>query len=82
MTTEAKQNHGNPDLHVEVNNTEEPIPPGSYSVNDLKTRWGIPLDYELDRVEHGKLVALDPNVPVTPKNGDHFVSHVASGSSA
>jgi hypothetical protein len=68
-------------ITITVNDVPTPFTKGKYSVADLKTRWSIPADYQLDRFEDGEFKELTGD-EVHVKNGDIFLGHVRKGGSS
>lgn len=58
------------------------IEKGKYRVSDLKSRFGIAADYELDQVIEGKFEPLANDAEVKIHGGEVFVSHVRGGGSS
>lgn len=69
-------------ITIEVDGTPRQIEQGKYLVSTLKSMFGIPQDYELDRVVGGKFIPLadDDTIQVHPH--EKFVSHVRHGGSS
>jgi len=69
-------------VKVEVDGEKREITSGCRRVTELKAQLGVPADYELEVVEHGKFQPLDDNAEICIQGHEKFVSHVRSGSSS
>lgn len=67
---------------IEIDGDEKEIPPGKYLIKDLKAKLGVPAEYELDLVEHGKFNPLDDNETINIEHPIKMVSHVKCGASS
>ena len=67
---------------ISVDGVEHAIPDGVYKVSELKHRYGIPPDYELDLVEDAEFKPLNDDRSLHIKGGEVFVSHVRQGGSS
>lgn len=61
---------------------DQEIEKGKHSVADIKTRFGIPADYELDLVVDGVFEPLANDTSVKIHGGEVLVSHVRGGGSS
>lgn len=66
-------------ITVTIDGTPKQILQGRYLVSELKTKLGVPLEYELDEVVKGEFKPLDDSGHINVKEGDVFVSHVRRG---
>ena len=86
----ANAGHGNggkpdEDKHLVIFNLDgkdREIEKGKYLVGDLKQRFGIPQDYELDLVVNGTFEPLKNDESVKIHGGEVLVSHVRGGGSS
>ena len=69
-------------ITIEVDGTSRTIEQGKYLVSALKAMFGIPPDYELDRVVGGKFIPLADNETIQLHPREQFVSHVRHGGSS
>lgn len=58
------------------------IAEGVYKVQELKARYGVPPDYELDEVVRGEFKHLNDERSIHIMGGEVFISHVRQGSSS
>lgn len=84
---EADKNEGSGKEHghevaVTIDGARKEIPSGEYLVSALKTKLGVPADYELDEVVHGEFRELKDSAHVHIKGGETFISHVRRGGSS
>jgi hypothetical protein len=75
------QGHGH-EVAVTIDGNRKEIQAGNYEVSVLKTKLGVPADYELDQVIHGEFKELADSAHVEIKGGETFVSHVRRGGSS
>ena len=72
--------HDNDKVEVTVNGVEKEIEAGSYLVPDLKARWGIPAEHELNLIQgNGEFHALNDNETIEIHDDDKFISQVKQG---
>ncbi len=69
-------------VQVKVDDVDRSILPGVYSVQNLKQRFSIPMDYALEQVVDGKFYSLSESEAVTINGGEVFISHVPRGGSS
>ena len=83
---EAHEKHGHPhdkrQVTVKIDGNEVTIDAGHYLVTDLKTRLGVPSEYELEIVEDGQFRPLGDQDRIKVEDHDEFVSHVRCGASS
>lgn len=79
-------NAGKPDdkhlVTFNLDGKERQIEKGKHVVSELKQRFGIPAEYELDQVVNGTFEALANDASVKIHGGEVFVSHVRGGGSS
>jgi hypothetical protein len=78
---------GNPDedkhlVTFNLDGKDREIEKGKYLVSDLKNRFGIPQDYELDLVVNGTFEPLANDASVKIHGDEVLVSHVRGGGSS
>lgn len=69
-------------ITIEVDGTLRQIEQGKYLVSALKSMFGIPQEYELDRVVGGKFIPLADDETIQVHPHEKFVSHVRHGGSS
>lgn len=77
--------HGNAHTHtitIEVDGNERLIEQDKYLVRALKAMFGIPPEYELDRVVDGKFIPVQDTDTIEVHPKEQFVSHVRHGGSS
>lgn len=67
---------------ITLDSVPRTIEEGVYKLAELKTKFSIPVEYELDVVVNGEFKPLDNERSVHIKGGEVFVSHVPQGGSA
>lgn len=67
---------------ITVDNKELEIEKGKYIVADLKAKVGVPENYDLDQLIHGKFETLPDTAEVKINGKEIFVSHVRTGGSS
>jgi len=76
---EAPKGHRHGDHHelvaIEIDKKAVELRSGEYEVTQLKERGGVPTDFELDELIHGKLVPRPDKSHIHIKGGEIFVSH-------
>lgn len=82
--TEGKDH---PDHHVrlvevKIDGREIEIAAQVYRVPDLKTRLGVPLDYELELIKGGQFHPLADDQTYSVHGHEEFLSHVRCGASS
>jgi hypothetical protein len=74
-----------PDKHLvtfNLDGKDQQIEKGKYEVADLKQRFGIPADYELDQVVNGTFEPLANDASVKIHGDEVLVSHGRGGGSS
>jgi len=82
---EASDHRELPDRHlvrITLDSVHRQVEKGRYIVSALKTKLGVPADYELDAVHKGEFTALADDAEIKVKGGDEFVSHTRRGGSS
>lgn len=69
-------------VEVKIDGREVKIPAQRYAVPDLKSKLGVPLDYELDVVKHKELHPLKDDETFKVVGREEFISHVRCGGSS
>lgn len=69
-------------ITVTIDGTPKSILQARYLVSELKTKLGVPSDYELDQVVDGEFKPLNDIDHINIKEGEVFVSHVRRGSAS
>jgi hypothetical protein len=88
METAVDDKHGAPGgrhgrtIEITVDGKPRQIEQGKYLVSDLKEMFGIPAEYELDKVVGKKFVPLPDNEVIEVHPHEMFVSHVRHGGSS
>jgi hypothetical protein len=88
MTTATHQEKGNTKndhgqvVTITLDSVSRTIDQGVYKVAELKTKFSIPADYELDEVVNGEFKPLNNERSIHIKGGEVFVSHVPQGGAA
>jgi hypothetical protein len=80
-----EQNHKSPHHHlVDINfdGAMRQIEKDKYLVSALKSKLGVPTDYELDLVVDGQFMPLADDAEIKIKGGEVLVSHVRRGGSS
>jgi hypothetical protein len=82
--TDTNHSHQHPpkEVAVTIDGQRKEIPAGKYVVSALKSKLGVPADYELDQVVHGEFRQLSDTAHIEIEGGEHFVSHVRRGGSS
>lgn len=70
------------EVAVTIDGHRKEITAGNYLVSALKTKLGVPVDYELDEVVNGEFRALADTAHIEINGGEHFISHVRRGGSS
>jgi len=78
---EAAKGHAHV-ITIEVDGVPRQIERGKYLVSALKSMFGIPQEYELDKVVCGKFIPLVDGDTIKVHPQDKFVSHVRHGGSS
>ena len=74
------ETHGQGNMvQVSIDGRSDMLPQGRYLVSDLKQRFSIPADYELDRVDDGEFIPLADTDHIEIHEKEIFVSHVRRG---
>lgn len=76
------EHHHETVVAVSVDGRKVELAAGQYCVTDLKIRFGVPAEYELEIVEHGQFRPLEDTSHIHIKGGEEFVSHVRCGASS
>lgn len=76
------QHHHGQLVTITLDSVPRTIEEGVYKVAELKTKFSIPAEYELDEVVNGEFKPLNNERSVHIKGGEVFVSHVPQGGSA
>lgn len=87
MNEENKVENQGPDrepsiVTITVDNKEKKVRKGKYLVSNLKAKVGVPENYDLDQLIHGKFVTLADTDEVKINGKEIFVSHVRTGGSS
>ena len=89
MDNQEKNNQKNdkPDhdpklVTVTVDNKDKEIERGKYVVSELKVKIGVPANYDLDQLIHGKFETLADTAEVKINGKEIFVSHTRTGGSS
>lgn len=53
-----------------------------YLVTDLKSKLGVPPEYELEHIEHGQFQPLADEALFSLHHAEEFISHVRTGTSS
>jgi hypothetical protein len=67
---------------ITLDSVPRTIEEGVYKVAELKTKFSIPAEYELDVVVNGEFKPLNNERSIHIKGGEVFVSHVPQGGAA
>lgn len=67
---------------ITLDSVPRTIEEGVYKVAELKTKFSVPAEYELDEVVNSEFKPLNNERSVHIKGGEVFVSHVPQGGSA
>lgn len=78
---DTKQHHGQL-VTITLDSVPRTIEEGVYKVAELKTKFSIPAEYELDVVVNGEFKPLNNERSIHIKGGEVFVSHVPQGGAA
>jgi hypothetical protein len=81
-SADQAEHHHPHEVAVTIDGHRKEISAGDYVVSALKTRLGVPQDYELDQVVGGEFRPLADTAHVEIKGGEHFISHVRRGGSS
>lgn len=79
---QKKPDHDPKMVIVTVDDKEVEVEHGRYVVSDFKTKVGVPIDYDLDQLIHGKFETLADSSEVKINGKEIFVSHVRTGGSS
>ena len=83
LKTEQRTEHEKPRLvEITIDGKKFEVRHGDITVAALKQLGGVPPGYELEEIEHGKLVPLKDDGHVEIKGGEQFVSHPRDGASS
>lgn len=78
-------NHKSPHHHmvdINLDGAMRQIEKDKYIVSSLKSKLGVPADYELDLVVDGQFNPLADDAEIKIKGGEVLVSHVRRGGSS
>lgn len=81
-TNKQPHPHHEHTVKITIDGRKIEIAPGSYSVADLKSKLGIPVEYELEIVEDGLFIPLDVAAQISIHGHEEFISHVKCGASS
>jgi len=81
-TSPKVNEHGTKPVHMRADDVDRTIDAGTYSVIDLKMKFGIPADYAMEQVKDGKFCPIEDTASVTIHGGEVFISHVRRGGSS
>jgi hypothetical protein len=76
------EHHHPHEVAITLDGHRREIPAGDYVVSALKSRLGVPADYELDEIVNGEFRELADTAHIDIKGGEHFISHVRRGGSS
>lgn len=80
---DAKTNHHQQHtVKVMIDNRKVELTPGVYCIADLKELLGVPLEYELEIIEHGEFRPLEDAGQINIEKHEEFISHVRCGASS
>ncbi|MEQ1597229.1 MAG: hypothetical protein ABL985_19275 [Casimicrobium sp.] len=69
-------------VQITLDSVHRQVEKGKYIVSALKTKLGVPADYELDEVHIPEFRALADDSEIKVKGGEVFVSHTRRGGSS
>ena len=78
---DSKHHHGQL-VTITLDSVPRTIEEGVYKVAEIKTKFSIPAEYELDVVVNGEFKPLNNERSIHIKGGEVFVSHVPQGGAA
>jgi hypothetical protein len=77
-----KPDHDRKTVTVTVDDNDIEVERGKYIVSEFKSKVGVPADYDLDQLIHGKFETLIDTDEVKINGKEIFVSHVRTGGSS